>query len=93
MSEFNYTLRADEARLNITWAGQNGDLGSPVPFDATESLIKTWAREAVAGGSVSGIRPDLRVDFTHFVVDRFPAGNGAGYHRIFLRPKTPFGAP
>ena len=89
-------VRAHEARLNITWQGQNGDLLDPVPFDASDTELKQWAAEAIQGGSIPGIRARAngrggRVDLWDFVVDRFPRSNTTPYNRIFLRPKTPFG--
>jgi hypothetical protein len=80
----------NQARLNITFGGNNGDLMDPVFFDATDGDIKTWATEAVANGSVPGIPADANADFTDFVVDRFTA-NAERPALIQLRPKTPFG--
>ncbi len=88
----NRDIRNDEARLNVTWAGQNGDLPAPVPFDATEGDIKQWVAEAIRTGGVAGIRVDLTVNLRSFVVDRFPASETRPYNLIQIRPKTPFGA-
>lgn len=84
-------IGAHQARLNITWGGQNGDLLEPVPFQAPEAQLKAWAVEAVRGGDVPGIAADPRVNLDDFVVDRFPATEEIPVHRLFLRPKTPFG--
>ncbi len=84
-------LRHYEARVNITWRGQNGDLIDPVSYDATDMDIKAWVTEAIRSGAVSGVATDRRVDLTDFVVDRFPATATVPYNRIFVRPKTPFG--
>jgi len=84
-------LRADQARLNITWAGSNGDLPDPVPYDSTDVDLKQIASEAVAQG-IPGIPADANVNFGDFKVDRFPAGvAGVDYNRLMIRPKTPFG--
>jgi len=83
-------MEMHEATLNITWNGQNGTLPDPVFFDATDSDIKTWAAEAVRNGGIPGIAGDAAVNFTDFVVDRFPAGDDLP-SRLFLRPKVPFG--
>ena len=83
--------RRDEARVNITWQGQNGDMVDPVPVDATDREIKAWVAEAIASGSVVGLRADRRVNLRDFVVDRFPSTRNNPIHRIFVRPKTPFG--
>lgn len=84
-------LRADQARLNITWAGNNGDLPDPVPFDGADGDIKQMAAEAVRGGDILGIGADAGVNFNDFIVDRFQATEEVPYNRLFLRPKTPFG--
>jgi len=83
--------RFGEARVNVTWAGQNGDLPDPVAYDAPDTAIRQWITEAVRGGSVPGIDADPRADFSDFVVDRFPA-SGDRPNRLMIRPKTPFGA-
>jgi hypothetical protein len=80
-----------EAVLNVTWAGQNGDLSDPVAYDATDAEIRAYAAEAVSTGSVAGIRA-ARANFSDFVVERFPATTDVSYNRIVVRPKTPFGA-
>lgn len=85
-------FRADQARLNVTWKGQNGDLPDAVAFDATDAEIKGWAREALKTGGIPGIKADPCADLKDFVVDRFSASTEIPYCRLMLRPKTPFGA-
>ena len=85
-------LRNDQARLNVTWQGQNGDLPDPVPYDSTDIELKTWAQESILGGGIPGIAQDRNANLADFVVDRFPASDEVPYNRLFLRPKTPFGA-
>lgn len=80
------------ARLNITWGGNNGDLPDPVDYDANDGDLKQIAAEAVQGGSIPGIPASPGVDFGDFVVDRFTATADVPYARVFIRPKTPFGA-
>ena len=87
---FNEVLDT-EARVNVTWAGSNGDMPAPVPRDSGEGDIKQWVTEAVVNGSVPGIPADANADFSDFVVDRFPPTEARPYNAIFLRPKTPFG--
>ena len=84
-------IRMGEARVNVTWAGQNGDLPDPIAFDAPDGAVRGWITEAVRGGSVPGVDADLRADFADFVVDRFPANDQRPYNLIQIRPKTPFG--
>lgn len=84
-------ISQNEARLNITWGGQNGDLVDPIPFDASDADVRQFAMEAVRDGSVAGIVAEMNPDFSNFVVDRFPANENTPYPRVFLRPKTSFG--
>lgn len=80
-----------EARLNVTFAGQNGDLPDPVAFDAPDADVKRWATEAVRNGGIPGIAANVGASFDDFVVDRFPATGDVTHNRLMLRPKTPFG--
>jgi hypothetical protein len=84
-------LVATDARVNVTYAGENGDLPDPVHFDSTDGDIRMWVTEAVANGGVPGIPADPGADFTDFVVDRFAANAERPYNLIQVRPKTPFG--
>lgn len=84
-------MEANQARLNITWNGQNGDLPDPVSYDAGDGDVRAWATEAVRNGGVPNIPADVNADFRDFVVDRFAATAETPYNRVFLRPKTPFG--
>jgi hypothetical protein len=84
-------IRDDEATLNITWAGQNGDLEDPIPFDAPDLVLRALAMEAVRTGGVPGIIEDINANFEGFVVDRYPATTEKPYNRVFVRPKTAFG--
>ena len=81
-----------QARLNITWAGENGDLPDAIDFDATDAQILTWAAEAIQNGGIPGINADPGANLADYVVDRFPPGAGIEYSRVAIRPKTPFGA-
>ena len=85
-------LVATDARVNVTYGGENGELPDPVFFDSSDTDVKAWVTEAVANGSVPGIPADPNADFTDFVVDRFTANEDVPYNRIMIRPKTPFGA-
>jgi hypothetical protein len=87
----NVQIPEGMARLNVTWAGSNGDLPDPVPYDATNDELKHMAAESVLSGYIPGIPADAGVDLTDFVVDRFTASADVPYARVFIRPKTPFG--
>jgi len=84
-------IQIGEARLNITWAGGNGELRDTISVDASDEDIKRWAPEAVRAGSVPGIAADPNVDFRDFVVDRFGPNETRPYSIRMLRAKTPFG--
>jgi hypothetical protein len=85
-------MEANEARVNVTYSGSNGDLPDPVSFDAADEDVKTWIAEALRGGGIPGITVNGAVDLTDFVVDRFAATDVRPYALIQLRPKTPFGS-
>jgi hypothetical protein len=85
-------FRADQARLNVTWKGQNGDLPDAVSFGASDAEIKQWAREALRTGGIPGIKIDAHAELKDFVIDRFPVSAEIPYNRLFARPKTPFGS-
>tara|TARA_R100001079_G_C4450640_1_gene153557 strand:- start:4538 stop:4819 length:282 start_codon:yes stop_codon:yes gene_type:complete len=87
----NYEVLSDEARVNVTWAGQNGDMAQPVSVDASDADIRMWVTEAVSAGSVQGIAADENADFSDFVVDRFAPSEGRPFALFSIRPKTPFG--
>jgi hypothetical protein len=95
MNDNNMELRGlidtTEARVNITWGGQNGDLLETVAYDASDRMVRQWITEAVRHGSVPGIALDGHADFSEFVIDRFAATMTRPYNLIQVRPKTPFG--
>lgn len=85
-------IQNNEARLNCTWSGQNGELPDPVAFAATDGDVKAWATEALRTGGIPGIAADPDADLTDFVVDRFSATEARPYNLLMVRSKTPFGA-
>jgi hypothetical protein len=87
----NENISMTEARVNVTYGGQNGDLQDTVDVRATDNDLRAWVTEAVRNGSIPGILPDRRANFRDFVVDRFGASQTRPYNLIQLRPKTPFG--
>lgn len=84
-------MKMHEARLNITWNGQNGELRESVYRDASDEELERFAAEAVRAGDVPGIARDPRVRFEGYVVDRLPPSDARPIPMIFLRPKTAFG--
>lgn len=84
-------MEQNEARLNITFAGQNGDFPDPVPFDASDAEILRWSTEGVRSGGVPGVDLNATAEFTDFIVDRFSASEDHPFNRLMVRPKTPFG--
>ena len=85
------TLTNTQARVNVTYAGQNGDLPDAVYFDSTDGDVRAWVTEAVRSGGIPGILAIANANFGDFVVDRFRATDARPYNLIQLRPKTPFG--
>ena len=80
-----------EARVNITYGGQNGDLPDTVSYDATDADVRQWVTEALLTGGVPGIPAMRLVDLRDFVIDRYRATDARPYNLIQIRPKTPFG--
>lgn len=89
--ELVQVIRDDEARVNVTYQGQNGELPQPVYFQSSDGDVKGWVTEAVRNGGVPGIRADGNADFRDYVVDRFPPSEARPHNMIMLRPKTAFG--
>ena len=84
-------IDTDQARVNVTYSGQNGELPDPVYFDSTDGDVRAWVTEAVRSGSIPGIPADSSASFDDFVVDRFESTEARPYNLIQIRPKTPFG--
>jgi hypothetical protein len=85
-------IPATQAKVNVTYGGQNGDLPDTVSVDAADGDIKAWVTEAVRGGGVPGIPAAPTANFADFVVDRFAANETRPWALFSVRPKTPFGA-
>ena len=81
-----------EARVNVTYGGENGDLPDPVSFEANDADVKAWVTEAVQNGGIPGIPGDTNADFRDFVVASYEANEARPYNLIQIRPKTPFGS-
>jgi len=89
-------IQAHEARVNITYNGQNFELPDPVHYQAGDGDIKTWASEAIRTGSVPGVAADPNVNLQNYMVDRFdapvnPAPGQRDHNLIQIRPKTAYG--
>lgn len=78
------------AILNITYNGLSVDYHGEVDGQTSDAEIKRIAVEVVRTGGLPGLvianLPEHA--FANFVVDRFTSD---GAHRIYLRPKVPFG--
>jgi len=90
-NELVHVIKDDEARVNVTWKNNNGDLPDPVFRDSSEGDIRGWVTEAVRNGGVPGIAADRDANFADYVVDRFPPTEARPYNLIQVRPKTAFG--
>ena len=85
-------LRRNEARVNVTYGGQNGDLPDTVSYDATDGEVRYWVTEALRTGGIPGIRMAPGADLRDFVIDRYRATDVRPFNLIQVRPKTPFGS-
>lgn len=83
----------NQARVNVTWKGQQGDLPDPVAYDAANGDVFQWVTEAVRAGDIPGIDADPDANFANFVVDRFDSHEEVPYNRLVVRPKTAYGVP
>lgn len=81
----------DEAKVNVTYGGCNGELPDPVLFESSDTDIRTWVTEALRTGGIPGIAAQPNADLTDFVIDRFVATEVRPAPYIMIRPKTPFG--
>lgn len=84
-------IPVNEARVNVGYNGQNGDLPDPVSIDAQDEDVKRWVTEAIRTGSIPGIPADPAADLTGYMVDRYPANEARPWNLISIRPKTTFG--
>lgn len=83
----------NQARVSVTWKGQQGDLPDPVAYGAANGDVFQWVTEAVRAGDIPGIDADPDANFANFVVDRFDAHEEVPYNRLAVRPKTAYGEP
>ena len=84
-------IEAYQARLNVTFGGQNGDLRDPVTYDTADTTIRTMVEEAIRNGDIPGIQADAGVDLRDYKVDRFEPTEARPHRLISVRPKTAFG--
>lgn len=92
MTALNLVLPANQARVNVTYEGANGELPDPVLYDSTDGDVKGWITEALRTGGVPGIPAYPTANIADYVVDRFAATEERPYNFIMIRPKTPFGS-
>jgi hypothetical protein len=79
------------ATLDVTFDGEQGTIEGGIPFDLSDSEIKTIATECLSSGSIQGIGQKPGANLADFRVDRFNSKDGLP-NRLILRPKTPFGS-
>jgi len=85
-------IQPHQARVNITYKRQYGELPDAVTFDSTDGDVRGWVAEAIRTGSVPGIEADPDVRLNDYVIDRFPPVPGTReYNLIDIRPKVEFG--
>lgn len=84
-------LQPHEARVNVTYAGLNGDLPDPISVDASDAAIREMIAEALDSGAIPGIPATRYADLQNYIVDRFNPTEQRPYALVQLRPKTAFG--
>ncbi len=85
-------IHPHQARVNITYKRQHGELPDPVTFDATDGDIRGWVAEAIRTGGVPGIAADPTVFLGDHIIDRFTPVTGVREHNLIdVRPKVEFG--
>lgn len=87
----NEPISIEQARVNITHAGLNGELPETVFYRSDKEQIRAWVTEALRTGSIPGIPEDPRADIADYSIETFDADEATPYNRIFVRPKTVFG--
>jgi hypothetical protein len=91
MPDLQTVIQPHEARVNITFGGNNGDLPDPVRADASDQEIRTWVSEALRSGTVPGLPAADDPDLDGFVVERNAPTDVRPYQLIQVRPKTAYG--
>jgi len=81
----------NEAKVNLSWGGQNYDLSNPVPLDITDADLKGVLSEVIRAGG-DGIPADQDVGpMANFVVERLGPTARRPHNLIMVQPKTEFG--
>ena len=84
-------VNPNEARVNLTWGGQNYDLSDPVLYDIPEVTLKGVLAEIIRSGG-DGITADQDVGpMADYVVTRHEPTAARPHRLITVRPKTAFG--
>lgn len=87
-----HEIGPEQARVNVTWGRQNGNLPAPVSVYSTDEDIRQMVTEALRGGGIPGLEADPGADLTDYVVQKFDPTAVRPYNYITIRPKTPFGS-
>ena len=90
----NAAVRADEARVNITYMAQTAELPDPVDRDISDADLKGVAAEVIAAGTIAAFGADRGAAqrLRDYVVDRCEPTDERPYWLYMLRPKTAYGA-
>lgn len=90
-NEIILAIAEDQAKVNVTYGEQNGELPDPVSLDSTEEDIRRMVTEALRGGGIPGLPADPHADISGYVVKKFDPTVARPYNLINVRPKTEFG--
>jgi hypothetical protein len=92
VDELARVIQPHQARVNVTYKRQHGELPDAVTYDAPDGDVRGWVTEAIRTGGVPGIEADPRAALNDYVIDRFPPVPGVReYNLIDIRPKVEFG--
>jgi hypothetical protein len=81
----------NEAQVNVTYGGNNGDLAQTVFFESSDADVKAWVTEALRAGSIPGLGAHVNADLHDYVVDRHKPTEARPHNLIQIRPKTAYG--
>ena len=85
-------IQPHQARVEVTYKRQHGELPDAVTFDSTDGDIRGWLTEALRTGGIPGIEADPMANLTDYVIEKFDAVPGVRDHKMIqARPKVEFG--
>lgn len=92
VDELAQIIEPHQARVQVTYNRQHGELPDAVTYDSPDGDIRGWVTEAIRTGGVPGVAADPTANLRDHVIEKFPPVPGVRpHHLIEVRPKTEFG--